>query len=118
MTAFTIACTIFVAFPLLSTKLEYVQSWNVSRDYGDIFVNPGCDSQICPVICSRYNAECVDEYGECTRCKCKKAYEQNFVGDGKEGGKCVNGYKIVGDSRKSMLSYAKHDYYTYDLMSL
>ncbi|XP_028400219.1 uncharacterized protein LOC114523481 [Dendronephthya gigantea] len=98
MTAFNIVCAILVAFTLLSMKIEYVQSWNVTRDYGDIFDNPECDSQTCPRICSRYNAECANEYHGCAQCQCRKGNEQNFVGDGKGAGKCVTGYKIDDDS--------------------
>ena len=83
---------------LLHNEFNCVEALNITRSVSDSFENPDCDSNSCPRICGRYNAECTDNF-ECKRCHCKKDNSLTFIGDSTSyGGKCYTNDKIVKDS--------------------
>ena len=79
----------------------FSDSFKVQRSDSDRFLNPDCDSTTCPRICARYDAVCysTDEYRPCKYCDCNERLgKQTYVGNGKNGGRCVADADLVTDS--------------------
>ena len=97
MTALKFLLVNCLASFLLHNEFNCVEALNITRSVSDSFKNPDCDSNSCPRICGRYNAECADSY--CERCICNKDNSLTFIGDSASyGGNCYTNDKIVKDS--------------------
>ena len=76
---------------LLSGRIKFGESFNVTRGFADRFVNPDCDSFTCPEsACDKFNAICVKTGYYCSKCVCTaKLHDRNFVGYGTGKGRCL-----------------------------
>jgi hypothetical protein len=102
--AASIQFMVIVTALLVNTEFKSVESFKVNRASSDSFDNPYCDSTTCPTICSKYDAECINDY-QCTECVCGKRFSTTFVGDGRNGGRCLTSDEVVKDSGKPMNIY-------------
>ena len=78
----------------------YRQSFNVQRNYQDVFENPDCelDSQTtCPKSCERYHASCLQESrgDSCKSCTCSGEIETFSFIRGNATGRCMTAKKMA-----------------------